>query len=233
MFIYKLRIPVLQHYKKKYQQQNNDNTYTRHPSIHIEIDNLSSADLTVSKLYIISSSQTLPNHLSNVSTRQCISSKIDNSFSSSSTPTKKNSDAYLLYTTFTPLCSMKLHCFSNRVKHRRTISASNRRRSSDDIEGSVYLATRVWPCLLTISTNLIVIWAIFPISSTNSNLCLLSTIRYHYIQASFHTEIVLFRVSMPTLSTTIRSSQIQFVYFIDSPPLRVSSSLFYFFFVSM
>ena len=47
-------------------------------------------------------------------------------------------------------------CLSTRVRHLRTISASRARRSSVVRLLSVYLASRVWPCLLTSSRNLIV-----------------------------------------------------------------------------
>ena len=48
-------------------------------------------------------------------------------------------------------------CLSTRVRHLRTISASSARRSSVPMLLSVYFASRVWPCLFTSSTNLIVI----------------------------------------------------------------------------
>ncbi len=50
--------------------------------------------------------------------------------SSCSTPTMKNNEAYLLYTTFMPRYSMKEHCISVRDRHLRIISASNAERSS-------------------------------------------------------------------------------------------------------
>ncbi len=49
-----------------------------------------------------------------------------------------------------------LTCFSDRARHFRTISPSKARLSSTDKLWSVYLASLVWPCLLTSRTNLMV-----------------------------------------------------------------------------
>merc|ERR1711970_280781 len=54
------------------------------------------------------------------------------------------------------LCCIIEHCFSVRLRHLRTISPSSITLSSTLRNSSVYLASRVWPCLFTKSMNLMV-----------------------------------------------------------------------------
>jgi hypothetical protein len=48
-------------------------------------------------------------------------------------------------------------CLSVRERHFRTTSPSSARRSSVLRNSAKYLANRVWPCLLTISKNFIMV----------------------------------------------------------------------------
>ena len=111
-----------------------------------------------SMLNIMSNSQTFSKYLSRVSTKLWMNSRKLSSLMSSSMsmPIMKQSDAYLLQITLYCLCSKKEHWFSVLLRH-FLINSPSRVILSCTEKLLQYLDSLVYPCLLTIKINWIIV----------------------------------------------------------------------------